>query len=201
MRIVYRRADVLNQIWESAEKIKKFYGADLDKVILVIILNGGLFYGSRLAKLLNIPDEKILYMEVGSYDGELQGQIRIIKDIPLEFTTGKKLLIVEDILDTRKTMKFILNDLNTNKNPESVHVTSLFDKTIKIEAGLEWIISEFGSLKITEDLWLGCCGMDFDFLEESRDFETLLAKEKSDDLKSPEKIKKEALNLIRGPNA
>ena len=118
MRIVYRRADVLNQIWESAEKIKKFYGADLDKVILVIILNGGLFYGSRLAKLLNIPDEKILYMEVGSYDGELQGQIRIIKDIPLEFTTGKKLLIVEDILDTRKTMKFILNDLNTNKNPE-----------------------------------------------------------------------------------
>jgi hypoxanthine phosphoribosyltransferase len=113
------------RIRELGEQITKDYqGLDLT---LVGIMKGSVFFLTDLAKVIDLPLTFEL-MGVSSYHGgtETTGEVRITHDLtkPLH---GKHVLVVEDIIDTGLTMKFLLENLGA-RHPASVKVCTLLEK-------------------------------------------------------------------------
>lgn len=96
-------------------------------LLLVGILKGSAMFMADLMKNITVPCN-IDFMAVSSYGSgtESSGVVQIIKDLnkPIE---GKDLLIVEDILDSGRTLSYIMETLEVRK-PESITICTLFDK-------------------------------------------------------------------------
>ena len=96
-------------------------------VVLVSILKGALPFLADLMRAIQIP-LALDFMEVSSYgEGtESSGVVRILKDLanPIE---GRHVLVVEDILDTGRTLSYVFEHLRA-KSPESVRLCVLLDK-------------------------------------------------------------------------
>ncbi len=108
----------------GVEITKDYQGKDLT---LVGIMKGSVFFLTDLAKAIDLPLTFEL-MGVSSYHGgtETTGEVRITHDLtkPLH---GKHVLVVEDIIDTGLTMKFLLENLGA-RHPASVKVCTLLEK-------------------------------------------------------------------------
>ena len=98
-----------------------------DKDLLLIgILKGAIFFMADLAKELSIP-AKIDFIRVASYGSGMEsGQIKLTKDVELP-VEGKSVVIVEDIVDTGKTLNYVTKLLE-EKGTESVRICALIDK-------------------------------------------------------------------------
>ncbi len=125
VKVLIEEDKVRERIREIAEKINADYaGEDLH---VVCILKGGVFFMCELVKYLTVPVTHD-FMSVSSYgDGTVStGRIKLIKDLdePIE---GKNVLIVEDILDTGRTLHHLMALLQT-RNPKSLRLCTLLDK-------------------------------------------------------------------------
>ena len=91
------------------------------------ILKGGVFFTCELAKRLTVP-VSMDFMSVSSYGSgtESSGVVRIVKDLD-ESIAGKNVLIVEDIIDSGRTLAYLIEILK-QRNPESIHLCTLLDK-------------------------------------------------------------------------
>lgn len=110
---------------EIAEQIsKEFEGKS---VHLICILKGSVFFCCDLAKRLTVP-VTVDFMSVSSYGNEKvsSGRVRILKDLD-ESIQGKNVIIVEDIIDSGKTLSY-LQDMLISRAPESLSICSLLDK-------------------------------------------------------------------------
>lgn len=116
---------VNQRIREIGEQITKDYAGK--EVLLVCVLRGGSFFMCELAKRINL-DVKIDFMSVSSYGGgtESSGHIKIIKDME-ESVEGKNVIVVEDIIDSGRTLSHLLNLLKS-RQPESLALCTLLDK-------------------------------------------------------------------------
>lgn len=94
---------------------------------LVCILKGSVFFTCELAKRITIP-VTMDFMSVSSYlDGtESTGRVRIIKDLD-EHIEGKDVLVVEDIIDSGRTLEYLLDMLKARR-PASIRLCTLLDK-------------------------------------------------------------------------
>ena len=94
---------------------------------LICILKGGVFFTCELAKRLMVP-VSMDFMSVSSYGSgtESSGVVRIVKDLD-ESIAGKNVLIVEDIIDSGRTLAYLIEILK-QRNPESIHLCTLLDK-------------------------------------------------------------------------
>ncbi len=110
---------------ELAEVINNDYKDE--EIYLVCVLKGGVFFMVQLSKRLTSP-VSLNFMDVSSYgDGtESSGHIKIIKDLD-ESIEGKNVLIVEDIIDSGRTLSHLVNLLNS-RNPKSLKICTLLDK-------------------------------------------------------------------------
>ncbi len=94
---------------------------------LIGIMKGSIFFLTDLARQIDLP-LTIELMGVSSYQGgvETTGEVRITNDLskPMQ---GRHLLIVEDIIDTGLTMRFLLDNLSA-RHPASVKVVTLLEK-------------------------------------------------------------------------
>ena len=97
------------------------------KIHLICILKGGAFFMCELAKHLTVP-VSFDFMAVSSYgDGtKSSGVVRIAKDLD-EAIEGKDVLIVEDIIDSGRTLHYLLEVLE-HRNPASMKLCTLLDK-------------------------------------------------------------------------
>ncbi len=124
-KVLISQEEVEKKIDELAEQINKDYAGKT--VHLVCILKGGVMFLCELAKHLTC-DVTMDFMSVSSYGNELKssGVVRIIKDLdePLE---GKDVLIVEDIIDSGRTLSYLL-DILDKRNPKSLRLCTLIDK-------------------------------------------------------------------------
>lgn len=94
--------------------------------IIIGILNGSFMFMSDLCKNINIKCN-ISFIKVASYNG-LQSTDNIKQSIGLDIDIkNKDIIIVEDIVDTGKTIKYILNNLK-KENPLSINIATLFFK-------------------------------------------------------------------------
>ena len=117
--------EVNKKISEVAAQINKDYEGK--EVHLICILKGGVFFTCELAKRLTIP-VSLDFMSVSSYgsDTKSSGVVKIIKDLdePLE---GKNVIIVEDIIDSGRTLAYLIEVLK-QRNPKNIELCTLLDK-------------------------------------------------------------------------
>ena len=125
IRILISEEDVNKKISEIAAQISRDYEGK--EVHLICILKGGVFFTCELSKRLTIP-VSMDFMSVSSYGAGTvsSGVVKIIKDLdePLE---GKDVLIVEDIIDSGRTLSYLMEILE-KRGPKSIRLCTLLDK-------------------------------------------------------------------------
>ena len=120
-----KEEEVDKRIAEVAAMINRDYAGK--EVHLICILKGDVFFTCELAKRLTVP-VSMDFMSVSSYGSgtESSGVVRIVKDLD-ESIAGKNVLIVEDIIDSGRTLAYLIEILK-QRNPESIHLCTLLDK-------------------------------------------------------------------------
>ncbi len=125
IRVLITEEDVNKKIGEIAARINEDYEGKA--VHLICILKGGVFFTCELAKRITVP-VSLDFMSVSSYGSgtESSGVVKIIKDLdePLE---GKHVLIVEDIIDSGRTLAYLIEILK-KRNPADIRLCTLLDK-------------------------------------------------------------------------
>lgn len=125
IRVLVSEEDVDKRICEIGERISRDYEGK--EIHLICVLKGGVFFMCELAKRITVP-LSMDFMSVSSYgtDTKSSGVVRIVKDLdePLE---GKDVLIVEDIIDSGRTLYYLI-DMLQKRNPASIRLCTLLDK-------------------------------------------------------------------------
>ena len=123
--ILYSEEDLKSKIQEIGKIITKDYeGREL---VLIGVLKGSVMFMSDLMKEIEIPCS-MDFMAVSSYGNSTKstGVVRILKDLDFGIE-GKNVLIVEDIIDTGVTLKYLVEYLKARK-PNSLEICSLLNK-------------------------------------------------------------------------
>ena len=125
IRVLLTEEEVDRRIGEIAEQISKDYAGQ--EVHLICILKGGVFFTCELAKRLTVP-VTMDFMSVSSYGGgtESSGIVKLVKDLD-ESLEGKNVLIAEDIIDSGRTLAYLIDVLNQRK-PAEIRLCTLLDK-------------------------------------------------------------------------
>ena len=124
--------------------------------LLLGVLNGSFIFAADLMREMTIPCE-ISFVKLASYEGTTStGKVHEVLGIN-ENLTGRDVVIVEDIVDTGRTMKQMVESLGT-RNPASVHVCTLFVKPDKLEVKLD---IDYAAFSIPNDFIVGY-GLDYD---------------------------------------
>ncbi|MCI9559733.1 hypoxanthine phosphoribosyltransferase [Clostridiaceae bacterium] len=125
IRVLLSEEEVDQRICEVAAQISKDYEGK--EVHLICILKGGVFFTCELAKRLTVP-VSLDFMSVSSYgaDTKSSGVVRIVKDLD-EPLKGRDVLIVEDIIDSGRTLSYLIQVLN-QREPASIRLCTLLDK-------------------------------------------------------------------------
>ncbi|MDR1017596.1 MAG: hypoxanthine phosphoribosyltransferase [Lachnospiraceae bacterium] len=117
--------EVAKRIAELGAAISKDYeGKELH---MICVLKGGAFFMTELAKKITVP-VSLDFMNLSSYGNgtESQGRIKFVKDLdePIE---GKDVIVVEDIIDSGRTLHYLLKVLE-GRMPKSLKLCTLLDK-------------------------------------------------------------------------
>ena len=125
IRVLLSEEEVNKRISEVAEQITRDYQGK--EIHLICILKGGVFFTCELAKRLDLP-VTLDFMSVSSYgnDTKSSGVVRIVKDLD-EPLAGKDVLIVEDIIDSGRTLSYLIEVLK-QRGPKSIRLCTLLDK-------------------------------------------------------------------------
>ena len=127
--------DELDQIVKrlGAEITADYKGKD---VLLIGILKGSVIFMADLMREIDVPCN-IDFMAVSSYGKgtKTTGVVKINKDLDNDIQ-GKDIIIIEDILDSGKTLYYI-RDILTARNPASIKICTLFDKPERREADIK----------------------------------------------------------------
>lgn len=126
LKILFDEKQIQERIKEIADDLNKFYGQE--EVIAVCVLKGAVMFAVDLVKHLNMP-LKMEFIRLSSYNGgtTTSGKVNAV-NIDLPDLNGKNLLIIEDIVDTGLTAKFLLDFINCNFHTKSTKFCSLLDK-------------------------------------------------------------------------
>jgi len=113
------------RIGQLAAEINRDYGR-VELLYLIVVLRGGCFFAVDLAKQLQMPC-RLDYIRVTSYPGtQSSGVMSLVSDIKTDIRQ-RPVIVVEDIVDTGFTMKFVLNYLSLHE-PGQIKVAALLDK-------------------------------------------------------------------------
>lgn len=126
LNTLYSESDIQEMIVGLAKKINDDY-ASVDELLVIGILRGGVYFTTELTKRLTIP-LTIDFMSVSSYgDGTVSSEnVKILKDVETDIE-GKHVLIVEDIIDTGRTLSSLVQLLSQRK-PKSLKVCTMLNK-------------------------------------------------------------------------
>lgn len=154
MDVLINEVKIQSRIKEIAREIEKEYEGK--QLVFIGILKGSLPFLWELAKNIK-NDIRFEFIEVSSYEGtESTGKIKINKDLT-ESITGKDVIIVEDIVDTGRTLTFLKQYLLERK-PNSLKIAALLSKPSRrvMEIGVDYIGFQI------EDKFVVGFGLDYD---------------------------------------
>jgi hypoxanthine phosphoribosyltransferase len=128
IEVLYSEKDLERIVERLASEINAYYTPITDEITAVCILKGSVHFYSDLLKRINLK-VRYNFVHVSSYSGSsTTGRIRV-KTWVDESVTDKYVLLVEDIVDTGGTLRYIINYIWKQK-PAGVKLVSLFEKTI-----------------------------------------------------------------------
>lgn len=154
IKVLYSMEEVQKRIKELGEQISKDYEGK--EIVIVSVLKGAIFYTVDLVKNIK-PDVVIDFMKVSSYEGtESTGVITIKQDLSIDIE-GKDVLVVEDIIDTGRTLRVLKEELLKRK-PASLKITTLLDKKERREVDL---VADYVGFEIPNKFVVGY-GFDID---------------------------------------
>lgn len=125
IKVLLSEEDVDARIKAIGEQISRDYEGK--SVHLICVLKGGSFFMCELAKRITVP-VSLDFMSVSSYgsDTKSSGVVKIVKDLD-ESIKGKDVLVVEDIVDSGRTLSYLLEMLR-DRGPASLRLCTLLDK-------------------------------------------------------------------------
>lgn len=149
-------AEIQEKIKELGTKLNNIYKDE--ELYLVCVLKGAVMFAADLSKTLTMP-LKMEFIRLSSYgSGTVStGRVNAV-DITLPDLNNKNVLIVEDIIDTGHTAKFLIDFINHNFHTKSLKFCSLLDKKIKREVNID---ADFHCFDVDNKFLVGY-GLDFD---------------------------------------
>jgi len=154
-RVLLSEAQIAERIVELGAEVSRDYAGK--NLLMVSVLKGSVVFMSDLMRAIDIP-MRIDFMSVSSYGSGVKtsGVVRIIKDLdhPIE---GYDLLIVEDILDSGKTLDY-LSGLMRERHPRSMKLITLLDKPERREVEVK---ADYTGFTIPDEFVVGY-GLDYD---------------------------------------
>lgn len=155
MKLVLSPEEIQTRVAQLAAQIsQEFQGQDL---VLVGVLKGAFIFMGDLARHLELPVE-MDFVRLASYgsSSESCGRITMTKDCEIDLQ-GRNVLVVEDIVDTGLTLKWLVDQLR-ERGAAQVKLCSLIDKSERREVALEL---DYVGFKIPRGFLVGY-GLDFD---------------------------------------
>jgi hypoxanthine phosphoribosyltransferase len=151
-RILFTEDQVTRRIQEVAADIStKYRDRDLK---LIAVLKGAVFFLTALARAIDIP-VKIDFLAISTFGGSGPGMVRIAKDLdhPIK---DEDILLVEDIVDTGFTTRYLLQTL-AGREPRSLGICTLLDRTVR---RIVPVPVDYRCFEIPDRFVVGC-GLDF----------------------------------------
>jgi hypoxanthine phosphoribosyltransferase len=151
-KILFSQEDIVTKTKELGQQLTKDYAGK--NPLLVCVLKGAVPFMAELAKHLK-SDVKFDFMSVSSYSGVESKTLVVRQDIK-EDIRGKNVLIVEDILDTGKTL-YNVKEMLEKRHAKSVKIVTLLDKE---EGRVFDMKADYSGFKIPNAFVVGY-GLDF----------------------------------------
>lgn len=125
VKVLLTEEEVDKRIQEIGDQISKDYAGR--QIHLICVLKGGSFFMCELAKRITVP-VSLDFMSVSSYgkDTKSSGVVKIVKDLD-ESIKDKDVLVVEDIVDSGRTLSYLMEMLR-DRGPKSLRLCTLLDK-------------------------------------------------------------------------
>lgn len=135
LKVLFSEEQIQNKIKELADEMNDFYKGE--EVYAICVLKGAVMFAVDLVKHLNMP-LKMEFIRLSSYGSgtKTSGKVNAV-DISLPDLNGKNVLIIEDIVDTGLTAKFLMDFMELNFRTKSTKFCSLLDKKITRQADIE----------------------------------------------------------------
>lgn len=127
LKTLVSKENLQKRIKELANEINSYYG-ETEELTAICVLKGAVMFYTELVKHLKMP-LKMEFVCLSSYgcSKESTGRVSAL-NVSLPPLENKKVLVVEDIMDTGLTLKFLLDYLKTKCNVKDVKLAVLFDK-------------------------------------------------------------------------
>ena len=125
-RVIYDQQEIDQRVSELAEQLNHDYAGKRD-VVVVAVLTGAIMFTMDLYKRLDLYAH-IDFVDVSSYQGGTSstGSVKLLHDLKNDIK-GKDVIVCEDIVDTGRTLKFLI-DLLKDRGANSIKICSIFDK-------------------------------------------------------------------------
>lgn len=135
LKVLFTETEIQNKIKELAKEMNDFYRGE--DVYAICVLKGAVLFAVDLVKHLNMP-LKMEFIRLSSYGTGMAttGKVNAV-DISLPDLNGKNVLIIEDIVDTGLTAKFLMDFMHCNFKTKSTKFCSLLDKKITRKVDIE----------------------------------------------------------------
>ena len=155
VKVMLSEEEVDKRIQEIGDQISKDYAGK--QVHLVCVLKGGAFFMCELAKRITVP-VTMDFMSASSYGSSTKssGVVKIVKDLD-EPLNGKDVLVVEDIIDSGRTLSYLLEMLKDRK-PASLKLCTLLDKPSRRVIDVD---VDYTGFQIPDEFVVGY-GLDYD---------------------------------------
>lgn len=135
--VLIKEESIRGRVGELARRISNHYAeAGVEEIVLVGVLRGAFIFLADLTRVLTIP-HRVDFIAVSAYGtepGTVPGAVRLVKDITVDIA-GQHVLLVEDILDSGRTLRCLLEMLNS-RQPASLKTCVLVRKPGKRAAEL-----------------------------------------------------------------
>lgn len=158
IRVMISEEAIAERVRELGAEISRDYAGKT--VHMICVLKGGVYFMTALSNRIDVSVPVSMdFMSVSSYGSgtESSGIVKIVKDLdePLE---GKDVLVVEDIIDSGRTLSYLLQILKARK-PASLKLCTLLDKPDR--RVMKDVVVDYCGFEV-EDKFVVGCGMDYD---------------------------------------
>lgn len=156
LKPLFTQDDIQNKIKELAKTLNNHYSGE--EIYIICVLKGSMMFTVDLVKHLKMPI-RMEFIRLSSYGSSMStsGKVRAV-DISLPDLNGKNVLIIEDIIDTGLTAKFLLEFIDNNFTTKTTKFCSLLDKKVARKTQVE---ADYVGFEIDNKFVVGY-GLDFE---------------------------------------